>query len=156
MAVDPATLKAIATAVQQTIKVITDEEKRNKLILTIVVFISILVSIILIPIYLFTHPIETIKMIVTGELDLSLITQMKTDYPVEYQIGELNFKGKFPFPLQQADKYVVTSIYGTRIHPINGNVSKHTGIDIVTVHHDNILVIADGEVTFAGVQGRIW
>lgn len=149
MAVDPATLKIIIT---QALKVVTDEEKRNKMILTIVIIIVLCLSIILIPIYLLTHPIETIKMIVTGELDLSLITQMQQDYPVAYQYGELTFKGKFPFPLQQADKVVVTSIYGTRIHPINGNVSKHTGIDLSGVHHDNILVIADGEVTFAGSQ----
>ena len=152
MAVDPATLKAIATAVQQAIKTITDEEKRNKLIITAVTLLAICISIILIPIYLLTHPIDTIKMIVTGELDLSLITQLKQDYPVQYQYGELTFKGKFPFPLQQADKYVVTSIYGTRIHPIRGVAHHHSGIDLVTVHHDNILSIADGIVTFAGSQ----
>ena len=30
--------------------------------------------------------------------------------------------------------------------------SKHTGFDISGVHHDNILVIADGVITFAGIQ----
>lgn len=149
MAIDPATLKLI---VSQAIKVVADEEKRNKLILSIVVLVALLLSIILIPIYLLTHPIDTIKMIVTGDLDLSLITQMKTDYPTNLQNGELTYKGKFPFPLQQADKVAVTSIYGTRIHPISGKVSKHTGIDLSGVHHDNVLVIADGEVVFAGSQ----
>jgi len=153
MAVDPVTIKI---ALQQTLKVITDEEKRNKIILSIVVLVAICLSIILIPIYLLTHPIDTIKMIITGQLDLSLITQMKQDYPVDTQIGGLTYKGKFPFPLEHANETVVTSIYGMRLDPIKGIVKKHTGVDLSGVHHDHVLVIANGTVTFAGVQNRIW
>ena len=149
MAIDPATLKII---VSQAIKVISDEEKRNTAILSIIVLVVLLFSIILIPIYLLTNPIEAIKMFMSGDLELNLVQELKTDYPVNLEYGELTYKGKFPFPIEQADKVIVTSIYGTRIHPIKGNVSKHTGIDLSGVHHDNILAIANGEVTFAGVQ----
>lgn len=150
MAVDPATLKLIVT---QALKVAIDEEKRNKLILSIVVLIALLLSIILIPIYLLTHPIDMIKMIIKGDSELSIIEEMQMNYPINNIQGELTYKGKFPFPMGQADKVVVTSIYGTRIHPVNGKVSKHTGIDLSGVRHDNILSIADGIVTFAGSQG---
>ena len=48
--------------------------------------------------------------------------------------------------------YTITSNYGTRTHPTTGIVKKHTGIDIAGTHHTEILAVADGEVTFAGVQ----
>lgn len=48
--------------------------------------------------------------------------------------------------------YTITSNYGTRKHPTTGIVKKHTGIDIAGTHHTEILAVADGEVTFAGVQ----
>ncbi len=49
-------------------------------------------------------------------------------------------------------EYEMTSEYGYRIHPITGEKSKHTGIDISGIHHTNIYAVADGEVTYAGVQ----
>lgn len=48
--------------------------------------------------------------------------------------------------------YKITSDYGVRIHPITGVEKKHTGIDIGGEHHTEILSVADGEVTFSGVQ----
>ena len=48
--------------------------------------------------------------------------------------------------------YTITSNYDTRTHPTTGIVKKHTGIDIAGTHHTEILAVADGEVTFAGVQ----
>lgn len=149
MAVDPATLKAVVTIA---IKILTDEEKRNHFILGIVVLVVLLVSIILIPLYLLTHPLETIKMFVTDETEIASVEQIQMDYEQNLEYGELTYKGKFPFPLQQSDKVVVTSKYGYRVHPITGKTSKHTGIDLSGVHHDNILVIANGTITWAGVQ----
>lgn len=149
MAIDPTTLKLIAT---QTLRNITDEEKRNHLILGIVILIVLLVSFILIPLYLLTNPIETIKMLITDENEIASIQQVQTNYGQNLENGELTYQGKFPFPLEQADKVTVTSTYGTRKHPITGVVKKHTGIDLSGVHHDNVLVIASGTVTWAGVQ----
>ncbi len=50
------------------------------------------------------------------------------------------------------EEYEITSEYGYRIHPITGEKSKHTGIDISGVHHANIYAVADGEIVYAGVQ----
>lgn len=38
------------------------------------------------------------------------------------------------------------------MHPITGEVKTHSGLDIVGAHHGNILAVASGEVTYAGVQ----
>lgn len=46
----------------------------------------------------------------------------------------------------------ITSYYGYRNDPISGTYSKHTGIDISGIHHDNVRSIEDGSVTFAGHQ----
>ena len=56
------------------------------------------------------------------------------------------------FILPMTCEYVITSEYGERIHPITGETSFHSGIDIVGEHHTEILAVADGEVTYAGVQ----
>ena len=48
--------------------------------------------------------------------------------------------------------YTITSEYGTRTHPITGETKKHTGIDLGVEHHTEVLAVADGEITFAGVQ----
>lgn len=149
MAVDPATLKVIVT---QAIKIISDEEKRNQLILGIVILIVVLLTVIIIPLYILTNPIDTVKMFFTDSSEIAEIEGMQTNYGDNLEYGELTYKGRFPFPLQQADKVVVTSKYGYRVHPVTGKTNKHTGIDLSGVHHDNILVIADGIVTFAGVQ----
>lgn len=149
MAIDPATLKLIVT---QAVKVVTDEEKRNHLILGIVILVVLLIVIILIPSYILAHPLETIKMFVTDETEVAELERIQTDYIENLEYGELTYKGRFPFPLQQAEKVIVTSKYGYRVHPISGKTKKHTGIDLSGVHHDNVLAIADGVVTWAGVQ----
>lgn len=149
MAIDLATLKLIVT---QAVKVITDEEKRNHLILGIVILVVLFIVIILIPSYILTHPLETIKMFVTDEIEVAELERIQTDYTENLEYGELTYKGRFPFPLKQAEKVIITSKYGYRVHPISGKIKKHTGIDLSGVHHDNILVIADGIVTWAGVQ----
>ena len=48
--------------------------------------------------------------------------------------------------------YTITSEYGYRVHPTTGEYKKHTGIDLAGTHHTEILAVADGEVTYAGVQ----
>ena len=49
-------------------------------------------------------------------------------------------------------QYTITSEYGTRKHPITGEIKTHTGIDIGGVHHTEIYAVADGEVTYSGVN----
>lgn len=67
------------------------------------------------------------------------------------EINEKNTEVK-DFILPMSCSYTITSPYGTRTHPITGATKKHTGIDISGTHHTNIFAVADGEVTFAGVQ----
>ncbi len=61
-----------------------------------------------------------------------------------------NPNGEFALPL--ACKYRISSDYGERVNPITGQDKLHAGIDIVGEHHTEILSIAEGEVTYAGVQ----
>ena len=48
--------------------------------------------------------------------------------------------------------YVITSKYGMRKNPVTGETKLHSGIDIVGEHHTPIIAVANGEVTYAGVQ----
>ena len=50
------------------------------------------------------------------------------------------------------DGYTLTSDYGYRVDPIDGSTSFHSGVDLVGPHHGNIYAVADGQVTWAGVQ----
>ena len=86
MAVEPVTLAMI---VAKAVNVVADEEKRKTLILGISIAVTVVMLVIFIPIYLLTHPLDTIKMIVTGELDLSLIEKLQEDYSVA-EYGELS------------------------------------------------------------------
>ena len=144
MAVNPVIIKLLAS---KTLSTITDEEKRTRLIVGIAITIILIVLIILIPIYLLTNPIEILEGIITDEVEIDSILNFKEEYKVKLEKGKLTFKGKFPFPLEKAENYIITSDYGDRIHPITGKYNKHTGIDIVTIHHDNVLAIADGIIT---------
>ena len=56
------------------------------------------------------------------------------------------------FILPMKCSYTITSEYGYRVHPTTGVYKKHTGIDLAGTHHTEILAVADGEVTYAGVQ----
>lgn len=69
---------------------------------------------------------------------------------LESQIEVKENKQDFILPMEC--DYVVTSEYGYRTHPTTGEYKKHTGIDISGIHHTEIFAVAEGEVTFAGVQ----
>jgi murein DD-endopeptidase MepM/ murein hydrolase activator NlpD len=47
---------------------------------------------------------------------------------------------------------VITSEFGSRIHPLSGKRHVHTGVDIAAPQGTPIVAIADGLVTFAGKQ----
>ncbi|MDO4282287.1 MAG: M23 family metallopeptidase [Clostridia bacterium] len=72
-------------------------------------------------------------------------------YPVKNAQADANgkYNTKYIYPTDG----IVTSEYGYRTDPITGGDSFHTGIDISCYnHHDNILAVANGTVTFAGSQ----
>lgn len=64
--------------------------------------------------------------------------------------GETDLKKDYILPM--SCDYVISSNYGNRVHPVTGETKLHSGIDIVGTHHTQILAVADGEVTYAGVQ----
>ena len=153
MAVDPHTLKIIAQAV---ISQITDEEKRQRLIIGIIIAIVIMGFIILIPIFAITSTIDTIKSFFGfGEDGKAIddtyysLVEMHDTYALTPQIGELEYNGTFPMPVQNA---TVTSEFGSRVHPVTGKQSYHTGIDLAGVWRSNITSVEKGSIVFAGVQ----
>ena len=52
------------------------------------------------------------------------------------------------------DSNYITSFFGTRVHPITGEVHHHTGIDIGAAYGTAVLAAADGTVTLAGWNGN--
>ena len=64
--------------------------------------------------------------------------------------SEITSNNEFILPM--SCEYKISSKYGTRIHPIEGKEKTHHGIDLVGIHHTEILSVADGVVTYAGVQ----
>ncbi len=153
MALDPATAKLIAKVV---ISQITDEEKRQKLIIGIIVAIVVFVFILMIPLFALTETIDKIKNFFgvgdNGEitdLDYYSIVEIREKYGGTLEIGELVFNGTMPMPVNDA---VVTSEFGARIHPVTGKNSFHTGIDLAGAWHSNIMSVADGKIVFAGVK----
>lgn len=78
---------------------------------------------------------------------------VEDDENVNIDILEANkdtLESEFILPMNC--EYTITSEYGYRTHPTTGEYKKHTGIDLGGEHHTEILAVADGEVTFAGVQ----
>lgn len=153
MAVDPHTAKIIAQAV---ISQITDEEKRQRLVIGIIIMIVIITLIILIPLFAITSTIDKIKSFfgfgddgkATDSSYYSLV-EMHDTYAPTVTIGELEYNGTFPMPVQNA---TVTSEFGARVHPVTGKQSFHTGIDLAGTWHSNITAVEKGTVVWAGVQ----
>lgn len=154
MAIDPATAKMIAkVAISQ----ITDEEKRQRLIIGIIVGIVILLLIIMIPVFLITETIDNIKALFGFGKDeeitdpqYSSMIEVKNQYGTTLENGELVFNGSLPMPVNDA---VVTSEFGARIHPVTQEKSFHTGIDLAGKWRSNIMSVLDGKIVWAGVKG---
>ena len=153
MAVDPHTAKIIAQAV---ISQITDEEKRQRLVIGIIILIVNVTLIILIPLFAITSTVDKIKSFFGFEDDgkatdssyYSLV-EMHDTYAPTVTVGELEYNGTFPMPVQNA---TVTSEFGARVHPVTGKQSFHTGIDLAGTWHSNITAVEKGTVVWAGVQ----
>lgn len=155
MAIDPATAKLIAKVALNTL---TEEDKRRNLIIGIVVGIVIILMIILIPLFIILSPLEAIKLYFSADENGNItdnsytsIVDIKNSYETEnLGTGELTFiGGTLPLPVENP---VVTSEFGTRIHPVTKKQNFHTGIDLAGQWHSNIISVKDGTVVFAGVQ----
>lgn len=120
MAIDPATAKLIAKAV---ISQITDEEKRQRLIIGIIVGVIVFLLILSIPILLLTSAWESIKGFfgwkseeeMKTSTEYASVYQIKQDYGTNLESAELTFNGELPMPVNNA---VVTSEFGNRVHPV--------------------------------------
>ena len=153
MAIDPHTAKIIAQAV---ISQITDKEKRQRLVIGIIILIVNVTLIILIPLFAITSTVDKIKSFfgfgddgkATDSSYYSLV-EMHDTYAPTVTVGELEYNGTFPMPVQNA---TVTSEFGARVHPVTGKQSFHTGIDLAGTWHSNITAVEKGTVVWAGVQ----
>ncbi len=155
MAIDPLTAKFVAKVAMNTL---TDEEKRKRLIIGIVITIILFLFIILLPLFILLSPLETLKLYFTADengdiKDRSYISmvQMKDSYKSEnVKVGELNYDGgTFPLPVNNP---TITCKFGSRVHPVTGKQSFHTGIDIAGAWHSDIMSVEKGTVAFSGVQ----
>lgn len=153
MAIDPHTAKIIAQAV---ISQITDEEKRQRLVIGIIILIVNVTLIILIPLFAITSTVDKIKSFfgfgddgkATDSSYYSLV-EMHDTYAPTVTVEDLEYNGTFPIPVQNA---TVTSEFGARVHPVTGKQSFHTGIDLAGTWHSNISSVEKGKVVWAGVQ----
>lgn len=120
MAINLATAKLIAKAV---LSQITDEEKRQRLIIGIIIGIAVFLLLLAIPILLLTSGWESIKDFfgwnteeeMKASTEYSSIYQIKQDYSFNLENAELTFNGELPMPVNNA---VVTSEFGKRVHPV--------------------------------------
>jgi len=141
-------LKAILVAIE-TLK---NEELRNNIIMGITILIVVLIFIILIPLYIFLNPIESIKNFLNNDEKI-IVEDLKMSYMNEdYGIGNITINSEFCFPLENVDVVVITAEYGMYDPWKTGIQTKHTGIDLSGIHRDNVLAVEKGEVVFAGVQ----
>ena len=153
MAIDPATAKMIAQAV---ISQITDEEKRQRLVIGIIIAIVVFLLIIMIPLFALTETIDNIKSFFgfgddgkALDEDYNYLIEMREKYGYNLESEELIFNVTLPMPVNNA---VVTSEFGSRIHPVTGKNSFHTGIDLAGAWRSNIMSVANGKIVFAGVK----
>lgn len=120
MAIDPATAKLIAKVV---VSQITDEEKRERLIIGIIVGVVVFIFILAIPTLILISGWENIKGWFSWETEEEMkasaeyatIYEIKEDYGTHLESTELVFNGELPMPVNNA---VVTSEFGNRIHPV--------------------------------------
>lgn len=143
MAIDPATAKAIAKAAAS---VVTNKETRSKLLYIILIAIACGVAIILIPLYLLTHPIEMLKAAFADTPDdAAFIEQYKQENDDKVLVigGNLTFEDAYPLPVVGGS---VTSGYGERADPFTGETAFHYGTDFGGAWQSEIYSVADGEV----------
>jgi murein DD-endopeptidase MepM/ murein hydrolase activator NlpD len=143
MAIDPATAKAIAKVAAS---VLTDKETRSKLFYIILIAVACGVAVILIPIYLLTHPMEMLKAAFADSPDeAAYIEQYKLDNDDKVLVIDGNplYEGDYPLPVKGAS---ITSSYGERSDPFTGQTSFHYGTDFGGAWQSELYAVADGVV----------
>ncbi len=88
-------------------------------------------------------------LIVGATYSKTMVTSSNNKTTTDEKIEELNYKGKFPIPIENFIK--VTSGFGIR----EGSQivsTNHHGIDLVGNKDSRILAVADGIITYSGWQ----
>lgn len=143
MAIDPATAKAIAKVAAS---VLTDKETRSKLFYIILIAVACGVAVILIPIYLLTHPMKMLKAAFAGSPDeAAYIVQYKLENDDKVLVIDGNplYEGDYLLPVKGAS---ITSPYGERTDPFTGQTSYHSGTDFGGAWKSELYAVADGVV----------
>ena len=148
MTVEPHTLKLIVTKV---IENLFKEDNRNTIILLIAIIVSTSTLLVIVPIYILSNPIESIKAFLSSDEEV-IIYSMQQEYRNDFGMGNITINSKLGFPLENVDKVVITAEYGDYDPFGTGIFAKHTGIDLSGVHRDNVLAVESGIITLAGVQ----
>ena len=151
---DPVSVGKVALKVAS---VVADEEKRKKITITLIVTVlAVFLLIILVPIYLITAPLSAVKDIITGDLSLSFIWDMRKEvWPDEDPSSDIPTQttpiyngGTIAMPINVSAR--ITSLYGRRIDPITGKVGAfHSGIDFGVPMGTPLIAVEDGTVTKA-------
>ncbi len=143
MAVDPATIKAVAKVA---VSVVTNKETRSNLLYIILIAVAVGLAMILMPIYILTHPFEMLKAAFADSPDdAAYIEQYKVENDDKMLvIGEgLIVEDTYPLPVIGA---TITSEYGERTDPVTGVAAFHHGTDFAGEWRSEIFSVADGVV----------
>ena len=145
MAIDPATAKALAQAV---VKIVTDKEARSKLLYILLIAVTGGVVVLLIPVYILTHPMEMLKAAFADTPDdAAFVEQFKGENDDKVLLfGEgLIYEAVYPLPLKEIE---ITKEYGQYTDPTTGEASFHYGTDFAGTWGSEVFSIADGEVVY--------
>ena len=145
MAIDPATAKALA---QAAVKIVTDREARSKLLYILLIAVSGGVDVLLIPVYILTHPMEMLKAAFADTPDdAAFVEQFKGENDDKVLLfGEgLIYEAVYPLPLKEIE---ITKEYGQYTDPATGEASFHYGTDFAGTWGSEVFSIADGEVVY--------
>ena len=121
------------------------QNRDNLLILKLKLINFFAILIILAPVIYFMKPFTYIKNKITVANTNTEILDLQT----EISVNTLADSNKIININQNTDNKVLTPLNGVLT---NNYGNGHTGVDIQGKHHDNIIVIDNGTVTFAGSQ----
>ena len=143
MAIDPMAAKLLARAA---VSVISDKENRSRLLYIILISASCVITLLLIPLYILTHPLEMLESVFADSPDEMIFVEgykQENDDKVLVFGESLIQAAAYPLPVIGA---VITSEYGERIDPFTSESAFHYGTDFAGLWQSEIYAIADGEV----------
>ncbi|SKC79880.1 M23 family metallopeptidase [Maledivibacter halophilus] len=143
-------LKTAYAIAKSAISIAADEEKRKKLFLVLLIPLIVVLLILSILVYILTSPLSFITDFFLSNEENTAMKEFKAAYEdtIKLNMGQLIFNGEYPMPA----KGKITSPYGYRTHPVTGKYKMHTGIDIGTAWHTEIIAIANGQIAKVGID----